>query len=116
MNPYTKNLNRIEFLLTFACTGRCKHCSEGDHTDAGEHIDADIAANSVRKIASNYKIDSLMTFGGEPLLYPNEVCKIHAAARDAEIAERQLITNGFFSCDEEKIKHIANAIIKKRCE
>ena len=28
MNPYLQNLNRIEFLLTFACTGRCKHCAE----------------------------------------------------------------------------------------
>ena len=36
MNPYIKNLNRIEFLMTFACTGRCKHCSEGDHKNTGE--------------------------------------------------------------------------------
>ena len=112
MNPYLQNLNRIEFLLTFACTGRCKHCSEGEHTSSGEHIDGDVAANLVRKLASRYKINSLMTFGGEPLLYHDEVCKIHSAARDAGIAERQLITNGFFSRDEVGIKRVAEALAK----
>jgi len=110
MNPYLKNLNRIEFLLTFACTGHCKHCSEGEHTSSGEHINSDIAADLVRKVAGSYNINSLMTFGGEPLLYPDTVCKIHAAARDANIPKRQLITNGFFSQNEEKIKHVVEAL------
>jgi len=112
MNPYLQNLNRIEFLLTFACTGRCKHCSEGEHASSGEHIDGDVAADLVRKVASRYNINSLMTFGGEPLLYPDLVCKIHSAARDAEIVERQLITNGFFSRDEVKIKRVAETLAK----
>ena len=111
MNPYLQNLNRIEFLITFACTGRCKHCSEGDHIGTGEHIDGDIAADLVRKVVSKYNIDSLMTFGGEPLLYPNEVCKIHAAARDTEIAGRSIITNGFFSQDKAKIESVAKALV-----
>jgi len=110
LNPYLQNLNRIEFLLTFACTGRCKHCSEGEHSSTGEHIDGGIAADMVRKVASNYTINSLMTFGGEPLLHPDEVCKIHAAAHDVGIAERQLITNGFFSRDEAKIDRVANSL------
>ena len=39
MNQYLKNLNKIEFVVTYACTGRCKHCSERDHTACGERID-----------------------------------------------------------------------------
>ena len=31
MNKYLKNLNRIEFVVTMACTGKCKHCSQGEH-------------------------------------------------------------------------------------
>ena len=112
MNQYLQNLNRIEFLLTFACTGRCKHCSEGEHTSAGEHLDGDIAADMVRKVASNYKINSVMTFGGEPLLYPDDVCKIHLAAKDAGIPERQIITNGFFSQNEAKIQHVAKTLVE----
>ena len=87
MNPYMKNLNRIEFLVTFACTGRCKHCSEGGHNSNGEHINGDVAADMVRKVADRYNIKSLMTFGGEPLLFPEEVYKIHTAAREAGIVK-----------------------------
>ena len=110
MNPYLQHLNRIEFLITFACTGRCKHCSQGEHTSAGAHINGDIAAHMIRKVANHCTINSLMTFGGEPLLYHGDVCKIHAAARDAGISKRQLITNGFFSRDETKIQQVAKAL------
>lgn len=110
MNPYTRNLNRLEFMLTFACTGRCKHCSEGDHPTTGELIDGDAAADMIRKVASKYNINSLMTFGGEPLLYPVEVCKIHSAGRGAGIPERSIITNGFFSRDESRIRSVTEAL------
>ena len=65
MNQYLKNLNKIEFVVTYACTGRCKHCSEGEHTSCGERIDPQIAADAVRKIAAEYDIKTVMTFGGE---------------------------------------------------
>ncbi len=107
MNKYIKNLNRIEFVITMACTGRCKHCSEGEHSLSGEHIDGDVAANAVYEICKNYKIESLMTFGGEPLIYPETVCKIHKAAKEMKIPKRDLITNGFFSKDESRIKEVA---------
>ena len=65
INPYLQNLNRIEFLLTFACTGRRKHCSKGDHTPSGEYLNGDIATAMIRNAANRYKINSIMTFGGE---------------------------------------------------
>lgn len=110
MNKYLKNLNRLEFFITMACTGRCKHCSEGEHTNSGEHIDGDTAANAVRELCGEFEITSLMTFGGEPLLYPDVVCKIHAAARDMGIPKRQLITNGFFSKNTDTIRRTAKDI------
>lgn len=103
MNKYLKNLNRLEFVVTLACTGRCRHCSEGEHQGSGGHIDGDVGANAVRELCGSFEITSMMTFGGEPLLYPEAVCKIHAAARDMGIPKRQLITNGFFSKDTDKI-------------
>ena len=60
MNEYVKNLNRIEFVVTMACTGKCKHCSEGEHVNCTGHIDADIAVESIRKVCENYKIKSLI--------------------------------------------------------
>lgn len=107
MNEYVKNLNRIEFVITMACTGRCKHCSEGDHSFCTGYIDADIAANAIREICRNYAIESLMTFGGEPLLYPEAVCKIHKTAEEQAIPRRELITNGFFSNNTGRIREVA---------
>lgn len=107
MNKYIAHLNRIEFVITYACSGRCKHCSEGSHNASGEHIDAKAAAKAVHEIAENYNITSLMTFGGEPLLFPEAVCAIHSEAGKMGIQKRQLITNGFFSKDSAKIKEVA---------
>ena len=110
MNVYLKNLERIEFVVTMGCTGRCIHCSEGSHDFGGEHIDGGIAAKAVAEVCRHYDIKSLMTFGGEPLLYPETVCCIHRAAALAGIPERELITNGFFSRDRARIKDVAAMI------
>ena len=107
MNPYLKNLNKIEFVVTYACTGRCKHCSEGDHTSCGEHIDPHIAADAVRKIGLEYDIKTVMTFGGEPLLYADAVYEIMNAAKELSIPKRQVITNGYFSKNADQIREVA---------
>ncbi len=104
MNKYLKHLNKIEFVVTYACTGRCKHCSEGDHTNCGERIDPQIAADAVRKIAANYDIKTVMTFGGEPLLHTDAVYAIMTVAKDLHIPKRQVITNGCFSKNADKIR------------
>ena len=110
MNEYVKNLNRIEFVVTMACTGKCKHCSEGEHTNCRGHIDTALAVKSIREICGQYKIESLMTFGGEPLIYPDVVCAIHKAAVEMGIEKRQLITNGFFSKKKERIEDVVKML------
>lgn len=110
MNEYVKNLHRVEFVVTLACTGKCIHCSEGDHSSCTGHIDADAAAQAVCEICRNYEIESLMTFGGEPLLYPEVVYKIHKTASEMGIPQRELITNGFFTKDCKRIKEVAEAL------
>ena len=107
MNQYLKNLTKIEFVVTNACTGRCKHCSEGDHTNRGERIDPFIAAEAVRKIAARYHLQTVMTFGGEPLLYTDAVYEIMTAATKLGIPKRQVITNGYFSKKPETIREVA---------
>ena len=110
MNQYFKNLNKIEFVVTYACTGRCKHCSEGDHSSCGERIDPKIAADAVRKIAAEYDIKTVMTFGGEPLLYTDAVCAIMTAAKELNIPKRQVITNGYFSKNADRIREVAERL------
>ena len=96
--------------MTYACTGRCKHCSEGDHTSCGERIDPQIAADAVRKIAVEYDIKTVMTFGGEPLLYTDAVEQIMTAAKELNIPKRQVITNGYFSKNADRIREVAEQL------
>ena len=110
MNVYLKNLNKIEFVVTYACTGRCKHCSEGDHASCGERIDPKIAADAVRKIAAEYDIKTVMTFGGEPLLYTDAVEQIMTVAKELNIPKRQVITNGYFSKNADRIREVASQL------
>jgi hypothetical protein len=52
-----------------------------------------------------------MTFGGEPLLYPETVFSIMSAAKELNIACRQVITNGYFSRgDPNKIRDVARGL------
>ena len=110
MNEYLKNLTKIEFVVTTACTGKCRHCQNGD---VGEHtgpIDAGHAEKTIRMICEEYRIETVMTFGGEPLLYPDVVCAIHKTAADMGIARRQIITNGYFSKQHETIEEVVQKI------
>lgn len=111
-NKYLYNLEKIEFVVTYACTGRCKHCSEGDHTACGEHIDASVAADAMKKIASEYDIKTVMTFGGEPLLQVDTVCSVMNTAREMNVPKRQVITNGYFSNNEARIRDVARRLAK----
>lgn len=109
-NPYLADLEKIEFVITYACTGKCKHCSQGDHPRQGLSINAEIASRMVREVAERASIRTLMTFGGEPLLYPETVCAIQRVGLEMGIPKRQLITNGFFSKSRETIKDVARRL------
>ena len=92
------NLKRLEFVVTYRCNSHCKHCQVAEsrrhlHPQA---IDAQLAAAIVRSIAREHPLKSVMTFGGEPLLYMDAVCAIHQAAMDCGIPARQIITNAGF--------------------
>ena len=76
----------------------------------GERIDPQIAADAVRKIAADYDIKTVMTFGGEPLLYTDAVYAIMTAAKELNIPKRQVITNGCFSKNADKIREVAQQL------
>ena len=112
MNGYLKNLNKIEFVITDACTGRCKHCSEGEHKSVGERIKTEIAVDAVRRVSAEYKIETVMVFGGEPLLCVDAVCEIMNAAKQIGIPRRQIITNGYFSKNASEIRAVAKRLME----
>ncbi len=111
LNKYIPNIDRIEFAVTYTCTSRCRHCSVGNPQSAA-HIDTKAAVNMVKELAEHFTVSSLMTFGGEPLLYPETICEIHKAAEECGIVKRQLITNGFFTKDENKAAVTAGKLLE----
>ena len=64
----------------------------------------------MRKIAAEYDIQTVMTFGGEPLLYTDAVCAIMTAAKELNIPKRQIITNGYFSKNADKMADVAQRL------
>ena len=108
-NKYIKKIERLEFTVTNGCTGRCKHCSQGE-LPGNKKLDAKKAVNAIKDITSIYEIESIMTFGGEALLYPEVVCAIHEKARECNIPNRQLITNGCFSKDLQRINEVSKKL------
>jgi hypothetical protein len=89
------NVKRIEFGVTYRCNSRCKHCQVGTEKRSARPavIDRDLAVDIVRKVTEIYHPSSIMTWGGEPLLYPDEVCSIHETAMACGIPDRTIITN-----------------------
>lgn len=107
------DIKRIEFIVTFQCGSKCKHCQSGGEInkhDSHPHVLSEYAAEAVKKISAAYDVASVMTFGGEPLYYPQVTAAIHKAATECGIKTRQIITSGFFANNAEKSKNIANTL------
>ena len=110
MNAYLNNLDKMEFAVTLACTGRCKHCQNGDPAASGEHLSPAAAERAVREVCARFDIKTVMTFGGEPLLYPETVFAAHAAASELGVPRRQIITNGFFTKDRARAAEVVRGL------
>lgn len=113
ISPYL-NIERIEFIVTYYCTGKCIHCSIGDklnHADAAyQKLDVKQVSGAIKQLRELFPVTSVMTFGGEPLLFPDVVCALHHTAALCGIESRQLITNGYFSNNEKRIQAVADSL------
>jgi len=107
-------VDRIEFSVTYLCNSSCSHCQHGGEEKEmfPSHVDEEKAVESVRKVGRAYAPKSIMTFGGEPLLYPEIVCAIHEEAKKVHIPIRDVITNGFWSTRAKRIQEIAQNLAK----
>lgn len=114
MNRYFP-VNRIEFAVTYLCNSKCRHCQLGEEEEKKRFpscIDKTKAVEITRKVGKKYSPKSVMTFGGEPLLYPEIVCAIHKEAMMVGIPVRDVITNGFWSRRTDRFQQIATNLVK----
>jgi hypothetical protein len=101
-------VNRLEFAVTYSCTGKCRHCySTPKRQKFPGRISRSLAVKIVKKADEKRELESVMTFGGEPLLFPEIVFAIHKTAANLGIPVRNVITNGYWSDDPQKIKETA---------
>ena len=66
MNPYLKNVKRIEFSVTHRCRSQCAHCSLGADRVAGE-LPPGAAVSALEAAASLSALESVLTIGGEEI-------------------------------------------------
>ena len=113
MGPYL-DIKRIEFIITYRCNSHCKHCliDAGKRRSKPTAIDIDLATSVINEITGIYSPESIMTFGGEPLLYPEVVCAIHHAAKSRGIDQREVITNAGWPPNEDKFRAIALQLVE----
>ncbi len=111
MNLYL-SIKRIEMAVTYRCISHCRHCqvSEVQRMMNPSHLAPDLAERAVREVASVSPVNSLMTWGGEPLLYPDTVCAAHAAARDCGMQWRTIITSLGTPVGEEDFRRLARRL------
>jgi len=104
-------LRRVEFAVTYQCNSRCRHCYTLEKRNRFKgHLNPETGPAIVKELAAKYPLDSVMTFGGEPMLYPDITADIHRQAKDCGIPSRELITNGFWARDETRIAEIAGIL------
>jgi len=101
------NLKRVEFVITWACPGKCRHCSLGEAKNDGTHLEYAKLAGFLTQLKRIHPIESVMCFGGEPLLFHAEVFAILDEARRAGIPSRSIITCGLFCRDADIIQAVA---------
>lgn len=108
-NPYLKHVKRLEFSVTHRCRSRCAHCALGPDRLDGELLPEDAAA-ALEAVDRACALESVLTFGGEPLLCVPTVCAVHQQAEDRGIPRRQLITSGCFTHDKALREHTADRL------
>ncbi len=111
MNSFI-NCERLVFTITHQCTSKCSHCFIDKNTVVKSHISAEEADGVMSFMAREYNIDSVLTYGGEPLLYPEIIASIHSRAAELGIPKRQIFTNGFWSTKRERNEQIADLLRK----
>lgn len=110
-SPYL-NIKRIEIIVTNRCNGQCLHCSAAEDSGrlAPACIDTGKASKAIRILTQAFPVQSIMVFGGEPLLFPDAACSVLRTAADCGIPKRQLITNGCFTSDKTRLSAAARQL------
>ena len=105
------NLKRIPFLsfiISYKCTNECKHCAlRGSPNQDEITIELEDVKRYLEDVTSNYIVDEVGFFGGEPLLNLNLLVSLIEEVKRFDISKIGLPTNGYWGKNESIAKDYA---------
>jgi MoaA/NifB/PqqE/SkfB family radical SAM enzyme len=104
------NLKRLELSLTTKCNSQCTYCQADASPQNIESMEVKDAHNYLIEAATASSLESLLVFGGEPMLYPARVTAIFKKAQALKISKLGMLTNGFWGQDEKKARKMAKQL------
>ena len=87
----------VDFLLTFKCTSKCKHCSYKAGPERTGSMKLSDAERYLEELTATQPLHSIGAHGGEPFLYFELLVQIMENARKLGVARTWVITNGFWA-------------------
>lgn len=107
------NITGLDYLITFQCNSQCRHCSYQAGPTREGCISPDMARKWMVEICQIQSLKSITIHGGEPFLYYDEMKTILETASELDIAQKWVITNGFwadsYDITKDKLQVLKNA-------
>ncbi len=87
----------VDFLLTFKCPAKCKHCSYKAGPERTGRMKVADAEGYLKTLTEMQSLQAFAIHGGEPFLYLEDLKRILEKAKELEIVQRWVITNGYWT-------------------
>lgn len=94
---YLMQVKGVDFLLTFKCPSRCKHCSYKAGPERIGYMKLVDADRYLKELTDTQPIRSVTVHGGEPFLFFELLKRIMEKAKELEVPRRGVITNGYWA-------------------
>ncbi len=95
-------VNHVDFLLTFKCPAKCRHCSYKAGPERSGYIKLKEASQYIEDLSQLSPLESIWVHGGEPFLYFNNLVQIIKEAKSWNIPRIGVITNSYWAKSEKK--------------
>jgi hypothetical protein len=93
-------IKNADFLLTFKCPSKCKHCSYKAGPERKACMKLADAERYLKELTDTQPLQSITAHGGEPFLCFTHLKRIMKRVKELEVPRRWVITNGYWAKNE----------------
>jgi len=90
-------IKSVDFLLTFKCPSKCKHCSYKAGPERTGHMKLADVERYLKELTNTQPVQAITAHGGEPFLYFELLKQIMKKAKELKLPRRWVITNGYWA-------------------